>query len=80
MKLGDAARPAVPALARRVTDDRICTSVVYFGSDKDAAVDALRKFAPDRVEAAIIEASKSKSVNVQRWATEALGKLDDKKK
>jgi hypothetical protein len=73
---------AVPALMKRVADDVWVTS--HFGSDdgawaqrtlqdpqaggKAAALRALENLAPDRVDAALSEAQRSKNPNVRAWA------------
>lgn len=57
---------AVPALVKRVQDD------VIYKSSKDAALAALKFFAPEKVEDALIVATKSKNQWVRKWATERL--------
>jgi Mg-chelatase subunit ChlD len=79
-KLGARAKGSVPALVKLVADER--TDAAYSdGSirDKDAALDALKALAPDKVESALIAASKAKSPTVKVWADKRLGDLEDAK-
>ena len=46
---------------------------------KPAALAALKKLAPEKVEEALLEATKSKSLEVRRWALDRLNELDDGK-
>jgi hypothetical protein len=64
------AREAVPALVRRVADDR------WEGGERDAskeaALDALNALAPGQVAGALKEATRSKNAKVRAWATARL--------
>ena len=80
-KLGEKAKPTVPALAARVADDVIDSTNSFTrngdpdGGCKAAALEALQKVAPDRVEAALLKARKSKNEEIRAWATKKLGEL-----
>jgi hypothetical protein len=71
-ELGAKARGAVPALMRRVADDKMDLS-----DEKDATLQALTKLAPERVEEALTDAAKSKNSYIKRWA---IGKLTELEK
>jgi HEAT repeat protein len=78
--LGDKARGAVPALIGRVADDVWISSRIALYEDpnaggKAAALAALKKLAPDRVEEGLLKALKSKNPAVKAWATTELGRL-----
>jgi hypothetical protein len=82
-KMGARARGAVPALARRVADDVwiagiFADSADPHGGGKAAALEALKKLAPDRVQGALLQAMKSKNSHVKAWATAELGRADGK--
>src|SRR5262249_48109011 len=62
-------KSATDALARRVADD---VMFLAFEEDKDAALEALRAIAPDRVQAALIAGTKSRGRNVRWWAMDRL--------
>jgi HEAT repeat protein len=75
--LGEKAKDAVPALFERVADDvGYANSFDYNGDSngccKAAALDALKKLAPDKVQEALLKARKSKNDLVRAWATERL--------
>jgi serine/threonine protein kinase/HEAT repeat protein len=90
--LGDPA--AVPALSRRVADDAWLASpgfvAAYVGGvrpayddkaewgSKPAALRALRRLAPGKVEEALIKASESRNEHVRSWAVAELGRLKEK--
>ena len=80
-KLGDKARPTVPALAARVADDVFDSTNSFTrngdpnGGCKAAALEALQKLAPDRVEGALLKARKSKNEQIRAWATKKLGEI-----
>jgi HEAT repeat protein len=81
-RLGD--KSAVPALAKRVADDTWIASPFNdksdpYGGGKGAALDALRKLDKDKVEEALLQATKSKNPKVKEWALEELGTPKDKK-
>jgi tRNA A-37 threonylcarbamoyl transferase component Bud32 len=81
--MGARARGAVPALARRVADDVWIGGVFAHTADphgggKAAALEALKKLAPERVEGALLLAMKSKNPAVKSWATTELGRLNSK--
>ena len=46
------------------------------GEDKDAALAALKRLAPEKVEQALVDATKAKNPEVKRWASNRLGELD----
>ena len=78
------AKSAVPALMERVSDDVWYISGYTnvpddpFGGGKTAALDALKKLAPDKVSEALIAATRSKRVEVRVWALgELVGWKDD---
>jgi HEAT repeat protein len=76
-QLGEKAQDAVPALFERVADDvGYANSFDYNGDSngccKAAALDALKKLAPDKVQEALLKARKSKNDLVRAWATERL--------
>ena len=71
--MGARAKPALPALERAVADERY-ESGLY--RDKNAMLGALKKIAPDRVEGALVKASRSKSAPVKAWAADRLGDFD----
>jgi hypothetical protein len=66
------AREAVPALVRRVADDRWEKDSRGTDSSKEAALEALKALAPGEVAEALRAASRSKNAAVRAWAT---GKL-----
>ena len=79
-KLGPKASAAVPALMKRLADDRwgsgskpVNTDNARGNTSKDAALKALRQLAPDKVEAALVEAMKSKSAKTKAWASAQIG-------
>jgi HEAT repeat protein/Mg-chelatase subunit ChlD len=79
-KLGSKANAAVPALMKRLADDRwgsgsnpVNTDNARGNTSKDAALKALRQIAPDKVEAALVEAMKSKSPKTKAWASAQIG-------
>jgi HEAT repeat protein len=81
--LGDEARPAVPALIDRIKDDvwtvtGISQDNATGNTSKDAAVAALMKLSPDKVDEALAAASKSKNLRVKAWATAQLAKTGKK--
>jgi hypothetical protein len=78
-KLGAKAKGAVPALIKRVADDR-WPGGPFLPNDggKNAALAALKELAPDKVEEALLKALKSKNKDVKAWATTELGRLKDK--
>lgn len=65
---------AVPALMRRVADDLMDNP--FITRDKDAALDALKQLAPNKVEEALLEATKSKNATVKAWALKRLTAKD----
>jgi HEAT repeat protein len=78
-KRGD--RAAVPALIRRVADDRWISPPRFRGTNnasdpeaggKTAALEALKELAPDKATEALRQAQKSKNANVRAWATREL--------
>jgi Mg-chelatase subunit ChlD len=80
-KLGAKAKGAVPALVKRVADARYgkFLSGSFQGHDKDAAVAALKRIAPEKVEQALIDATKAKDPAIRSWANKRLGELDEGK-
>lgn len=75
--LGEKAKDAVPALIARVADDvGGQNSFDYNGAEdgccKAAALDALKKLAPDQVQEALLKARKSKNDLVRAWASAKL--------
>jgi HEAT repeat protein len=87
-KLGAKAKGAVPALVKRVADDRYAWDYSpgplhwnkppdIQGVDKDAALAALKALAPEKVEQALLDASKSKDPKIRRWALDRLNELDE---
>jgi Mg-chelatase subunit ChlD len=82
-KLGAKARGAVPALARRLADDKLWLRE-YSGDcpDKSAALAALKKLAPERaprlIEEALTKLAEAKNVNpsLKQWALDRLTELD----
>jgi hypothetical protein len=50
----------------------------FFYHDKDSALEALKKLAPDQVEQALVAASQCQNANVRRWALDRLSELDEK--
>jgi HEAT repeat protein len=70
-KLGD--KSAAPALIKRVADDNANVSW-----EKDAAIAALKKLAPDKIEEALQAAKKSSNTKVVNWATAQLAALPKK--
>jgi hypothetical protein len=80
-ELGDKAKDAIPALVERVADDVGHGNSFTFNGDingccKAAALVALKKIAPDKVQEALLKARKSKSDLVRAWATEQLADLN----
>jgi HEAT repeat protein len=76
------AADATSALVERVADDvGYANSFDYNGDNngccKAAALDALKKVAPDKVQEALLKARKSKNDLVRAWATERLADVDD---
>jgi HEAT repeat protein len=74
------AKDAVPALIQRVADDvwgsqgkAINTDNAPEGNSKDAALETLKRLAPDRVEEALLEGMKSTNPRTRRWASTRLG-------
>jgi von Willebrand factor type A domain len=69
------ATAAVPFLVKRVADD------VWYGTgddvSKDAALAALRELAPDRVQDALVAATKAKNARVKAWAAKKLAAKDN---
>jgi Mg-chelatase subunit ChlD len=80
-KLGEKAKPTAPALAARVADDVFDSTNSFTrngdpdGGCKAAALEALQKVAPDRVEGALLKARKSKNEAIRAWATKKLGEI-----
>jgi Mg-chelatase subunit ChlD len=76
-KMGAKAKAAVPALMKRIADDLwsgvFSADVAAGNTSKDAALKALRQIAPDKVESALLAATKSKNTTVRKWAIEQLG-------
>jgi serine/threonine protein kinase len=77
--LGDEARPAVPALIDRIKDDVWSVSGISQdnatgNTSKDAALAALMKLSPDKVDDAVFAATKSKNQKVKAWAMAQLAK------
>jgi HEAT repeat protein len=71
------AEAAVPALMNRVADDRWAGGSGYdpqYGG-KDAALNALRVLAPEKVQEALLLALKSNTPEVKKWATDRLADL-----
>lgn len=81
-KLGAKAKGAVPALVKRVADERYVRWVGYeynqsdSGADKNAALAVLKALAPEKVEQALIDATKAKNPDVKRWASDQLVELE----
>jgi hypothetical protein len=80
VKMGARAKGAVPALVNRVADDLwgskdspVNVDNATGNTSKDAALKALKQLAPDRVEEALVAATKSKNVKTKQWATTQLG-------
>jgi hypothetical protein len=75
-KLRPQARPAVPALIKRVADDlsqndsRLVNK--YLDKSKIAALTALKELAPDKVAEALCGALQSKNQQIKTWAAEEL--------
>jgi HEAT repeat protein len=74
------AKDAVPALIERVADDLwgsvgdpVNLDNSTGNTSKDAALKSLKQLAPDKVEAALVQAMKSKNPKVKTWATGQLG-------
>ncbi len=72
---------AVPALVKRVADDTWIAKPRFRGTNgggdpeaggKTAALEALRKLAPDKVPEALRQAQRSKNSSVRAWATQEL--------
>src|SRR5262249_39352045 len=83
-KMGAAAKTAIPALVQRVADDVWSTGGVQAdnssgNSSQDASVWALQQLAPDKVEDALIAATKSKNKTVKQWAAMRLADLSKDK-
>ena len=91
--LGPVAKGAAPALAKRIAEERFKAwwssgfghpqgdnyypnDQSYF-YDKDSALEALKKLAPEGVGQALVDATKSKNANVRRWALDRLSDLDE---
>ncbi|VTT99673.1 serine threonine protein kinase : Serine/threonine protein kinase OS=Planctomyces maris DSM 8797 GN=PM8797T_31203 PE=3 SV=1: Pkinase [Gemmataceae bacterium] len=79
MKVRDGSKLAVPALIARILDEEIDISASRAWYDKDAALTSLKKLDPGKVEAVLVDATRSKNAEVKRWALDALGKLDNGK-
>jgi HEAT repeat protein len=80
-KLGARARGAVPALMARVADEVWKNGP--FDPDpaaggKEAALNALGKLAPERVEETLLKAVKSRNAAVRAWATAELARWNHK--
>jgi hypothetical protein len=78
-KMGANAKGAVPALIQRVADDvwgtqgnSVNTDNAQGNTSKDAALEALKQLAPDRVEEALLEGMKSTSPGTRKWASAQL--------
>lgn len=76
-QLGNKANDAIPALVERVADDVGYQNSFDYNGDgngccKAAALDALKKLAPNKVQEALLKARKSKNDLVRAWATERL--------
>jgi hypothetical protein len=69
------AKAAVPYLEARIKDDQIQTSPLFRDEDKDAAFKALKALAPERLEAAVTAAARSKKAEVKAWAVRKLGEV-----
>ena len=80
-QLGEKADDAVPALFERVADDVAYANSFDYNGDsngccKAAALNALKKLAPDKVQEALLKARKSKNDLVRAWAnSETRGQL-----
>jgi hypothetical protein len=66
------AKEAVPALVRRVADDRWAPDAKGIDRSKEAALEALKALAPGRVAEALKAASRSKNAEVRGWAAARL--------
>lgn len=76
--MGPDAKAAVPALVRRVGDSRtglMGLDVTPVDTSRLAALIALKKIAPDKVEEALEGAAKSKLLLVRAWAVNTLKRL-----
>src|SRR5262249_31946025 len=76
-KRGVKAREVIDALIERVADDVWTTGAVQQdnatgNTSKDAALKALKKLAPDKVEDALAKALESKNPRVKAWAAKQL--------
>jgi HEAT repeat protein len=78
-RLGAQARPAVPALMDRIADDvwgdpntSIHRDNSAGNTSKDNALQALLQLAPEKVEEALLRATKSENPRVRRWASARL--------
>ena len=81
--MGAKAKGAVPALVKRVADERYGGPFEVRGptrrgngKDKNAALAALKALAPEKVEQALVDATKAKNPDVKRWASDRLGELE----
>jgi hypothetical protein len=79
-RLGDKARAAVPALMDRIADDvwgdpktAVHRDNSSTHSSKDNALEALHRIAPEKVEEALVRATKSENPRVRSWASSRLG-------
>jgi hypothetical protein len=81
-KMGARARPAVPALIRRVCDE-VWVGGPFdpdpYSGGKTAALDALDKLAPDNVTETLLAARKAKNDRVRAWAIEELARRSEEK-
>ena len=82
-KMGTKAKGAVPALVKRVADEQYGKPDESFGynqynngKDKNAALAALKALAPEKVEQALVDATKAKNPDVKLWASDQLGELE----
>ncbi len=75
--MGAKAKPAARYLADRIADDLFGGQLGRDGTagktSKDAAVKALRKHGPERVDGALARATRSKSPAAREWAAKAIG-------
>jgi HEAT repeat protein len=76
-QLGSRAEPAVSQLEELIAGDLWEKPGYENDLAKDAALDALKKLAPDRVEAALLRAARSSQADVKGWAVRRLGRLSN---